>query len=62
MNVLSRALRGDTPSDEELAASTTWPSVSRATTDELRRLGCGDQSQCPPESHKVTRSHRKSAL
>ncbi|MET8014549.1 DNA cytosine methyltransferase [Streptomyces sp. NPDC005271] len=61
MHVLGRALRGDTPSDEELAASSTWPSVSRPTTDELRRLGCGDQSQCPPESHKVTRSRRETA-
>lgn len=61
MHVLSRALRGSVPSEEELAAASTWPSVSRTTTDELRRLGCGDQSQCPPDSHKVTRSRRKSA-
>ncbi|MEU0930646.1 DNA cytosine methyltransferase [Streptomyces malaysiensis subsp. malaysiensis] len=61
MHVLSRALRGDTPSDEELAAAGTWPSVPRTTTEELRHLGCGDQSQCPPESHKVTRSPRKPA-
>ncbi|GAA1892467.1 DNA cytosine methyltransferase [Streptantibioticus ferralitis] len=61
MHVLGMALRGNAPSDEELAAASTWPSVSGATTDELRRLGCGDQSQCPPESHKVTRSRRESA-
>ncbi|MGW0824195.1 DNA cytosine methyltransferase [Streptomyces sp. NPDC002845] len=62
MHVLGRALRGNAPSAEELTAASTWPSVSGATTDELRRLGCGDQSQCPSESHKVTRSHRKSDL
>ncbi|RNG23102.1 DNA cytosine methyltransferase [Streptomyces botrytidirepellens] len=61
MHVLGRALRGDTPSAEELAASSTWPSVSPATTDELRQLGCGDQSRCPPESHKVTRSRQETA-
>lgn len=61
MHVLGRALRGSSPSDEELAAARIWPSVSRTATDELRHLGCGDQSQCPPESHKVTTSRRKSA-
>ncbi|MCP9209334.1 DNA cytosine methyltransferase [Streptomyces sp. NEAU-Y11] len=61
MHVLSRALRGDNPSDAELTASSTWPSVSRATTEELRRLGCGDQGQCPPESHKISPLRRKSA-
>lgn len=61
MHVLGRALRGDAPSDQELAAATTWPSVARTTTDELRLLGCGDQGQCPPESHKVTRLRRKTA-
>ncbi|WP_043218149.1 DNA cytosine methyltransferase [Streptomyces sp. 351MFTsu5.1] len=61
MHVLSRALRGNAPSDDELAAATTWPSVPRTTTSELRVIGCGDQSQCPPDSHKVTRLHRKSA-
>ncbi|MDF4251540.1 DNA cytosine methyltransferase [Streptomyces sp. WMMB303] len=53
MHVLGRALRGAAPSDEELAAAGTWPNVPRATTEELRRLGCGDRSQCPPDSHKV---------
>ncbi|AGP56139.1 DNA cytosine methyltransferase [Streptomyces rapamycinicus] len=61
MHVLGRALRGDAPSDEELAAAGTWPSVPRTTTEELRLLGCGDQSQCSPESHKVTRPLRKPA-
>ncbi|MBU3865633.1 DNA cytosine methyltransferase [Streptomyces sp. 4503] len=61
MHVLGRALRGDAPSDEELAAASTWPSVPRTTTEELRLLGCGDQSQCPPESHKVSRSRPTSA-
>lgn len=61
MHVLSRALRRDAPTDEELAAASTWPSVPQSTTDELRQLGCGDESRCPPESHKVTRSRRKSA-
>ncbi|WP_413800586.1 DNA cytosine methyltransferase [Streptomyces iranensis] len=61
MHVLSRALRGDAPSEEELAAARTWPSVPRATADELRGIGCGDQSQCPPESHKVTRPRSTSA-
>ncbi len=61
MHVLSRALRGNAPSDDELAASVTWPHVPPTTTAELRVIGCGDQGQCPPDSHKVTRSHRKSA-
>ncbi|MEU4996653.1 DNA cytosine methyltransferase [Streptomyces sp. NPDC021622] len=61
MHVLGRALRGNAPSDKELAAASIWPSVSRTTTEDLRRLGCGDQSQCPPESHKVIGSRRKSA-
>ncbi|GAU67829.1 cytosine-specific DNA methyltransferase [Streptomyces sp. NBRC 110611] len=61
MHVLSRALRGNAPSKDELAAATTWPTVPRTTTDELRVIGCGDQSQCPPKSHKITRSRRKSA-
>ncbi|MEW2452644.1 DNA cytosine methyltransferase [Streptomyces albus] len=59
MHVLSRALRGDTPSEEELAAAATWPTVSRATTEELRAIGCGDTSGCPPDSHKVTRLPRR---
>ncbi|GAA1177248.1 hypothetical protein GCM10009654_38170 [Streptomyces hebeiensis] len=61
MHVLSRALRGNAPSDDELAASVTWPPVPPTTTAELRVIGCGDQGQCPPDSHKVTRSHRESA-
>ncbi|MGW5939274.1 DNA cytosine methyltransferase [Streptomyces celluloflavus] len=61
MHVLSRALRGNAPSEDELAAATTWPDVPRTTTTELRAIGCGDQGQCPPDSHKVTRARRKSA-
>ncbi|MFE9887697.1 DNA cytosine methyltransferase [Streptomyces scopuliridis] len=61
MHVLSRALRGNAPSNDELAASVTWPHVPPTTTDELRVMGCGDQGQCPPDSHKLTRSHRESA-
>jgi DNA (cytosine-5)-methyltransferase 1 len=61
MHILGRALRGSAPSNEELAAASTWPSVSGTTTDDLRHLGCGDQSQCPPKSHKVTHPRRKSA-
>ncbi|WP_037809051.1 DNA cytosine methyltransferase [Streptomyces sp. NRRL S-1448] len=61
MHVLSMALRGKAPADEELTAAATWPTVPGATTEALREIGCGDRSQCPPESHKVTRSRRKSA-
>ncbi|MFD9885282.1 DNA cytosine methyltransferase [Streptomyces alboflavus] len=61
MHVLSRALRENAPSSDELAAASTWPAVPSATTDELRRLGCGDQGRCPPESHRVIGSRRKSA-
>ncbi|MFH8563796.1 DNA cytosine methyltransferase [Streptomyces sp. NPDC017988] len=61
MHVLSRALRGDAPSEEELAAATTWPVVPPATTEELRAIGCGDQNRCPPDSHKVNPAPRKSA-
>ncbi len=61
MHVLSRALRGDSPSKEELSAATTWPTVSRTTTEELRAIGCGDQSRCPTESHKVIRPRREPA-
>ncbi|MFE6160095.1 DNA cytosine methyltransferase [Streptomyces sp. NPDC056486] len=61
MHVLSKALRGDAPSDDELEAATTWPSVPQTTTDELRVIGCGDQGRCPPDEHKVTRSARKPA-
>ncbi|MEU1020703.1 DNA cytosine methyltransferase [Streptomyces sp. NPDC005904] len=61
MHVLSRALRGDAPSDTELAAATSWPTVSPTTTEELRVLGCGDQSRCPNTSHAVKRPGRKSA-
>ncbi|OEV27747.1 hypothetical protein AN219_22120 [Streptomyces nanshensis] len=61
MHVLAKALRGTPPSEEELTAANTWPNVSRATTEALRRLGCGDHNQCPRGSHKVTRSRPKSA-
>ncbi|MEW2436855.1 DNA cytosine methyltransferase [Streptomyces caniferus] len=61
MHVLSRALRGDAPTNDELAAATTWHDVPRSTTAELRVIGCGDQSKCPPKSHKVTHSRRTSA-
>ncbi|MFF4951825.1 DNA cytosine methyltransferase [Streptomyces chattanoogensis] len=61
MHVLSSALRGNAPSDDELTAATTWPTVPPPTTDELRVIGCGDQSRCPPESHAVTRARRTSA-
>ncbi|MFF9977598.1 DNA cytosine methyltransferase [Streptomyces erythrochromogenes] len=61
MHVLSRALRGTSPSITELARSETWPTVPEAMVDELRAIGCGDQSLCPPESHKVTRALRTSA-
>ncbi|MFJ9406462.1 DNA cytosine methyltransferase [Streptomyces sp. NPDC101393] len=61
MHVLSRALRSDSPRADELAAATTWLPVPRTTTDELREIGCGDQSRCPPDEHKVTRARRKSA-
>ncbi|SNY88454.1 DNA (cytosine-5)-methyltransferase 1 [Nocardia amikacinitolerans] len=62
MHVLSAAVRGYAPSEDELAAAITWPTASRSTSDELRQLGCGDQGKCPPKSHKVTRSDRTSAL
>ncbi|MEU8498010.1 DNA cytosine methyltransferase [Streptomyces lavendulae] len=61
MHVLSHALRGTAPSDAELAGSTTWPTSSGNTADELRAIGCGDQSRCPQDGHKVTRARRKSA-
>lgn len=61
MHILSMALRGDSPSSEELSAATTWPITARDTTEELRRLGCGDRSQCPPMSHQVTRCPQTSA-
>ncbi|MFE2855158.1 DNA cytosine methyltransferase [Streptomyces lavendulae] len=61
MHVLSHALRGTAPSDAELAGSTTWPTFSGNTADELRAIGCGDQSRCPQNGHKVTRAGRKSA-
>ncbi|GEB50332.1 hypothetical protein SCA03_28830 [Streptomyces cacaoi] len=59
MYVLSKALRGNAPSAAELAAATTWPAVPRATTDQLRAFGCGDQSRCPPDSHKISPPRRK---
>lgn len=62
MHVLSGALHREPPSDEELVAASTWPAVTRTTSDELRLLGCGDQTQCPPGSHKVTRSPQSSDL
>ncbi|MFE3646291.1 DNA cytosine methyltransferase [Streptomyces sp. NPDC059152] len=61
MHVLSKALRGNAPEPHELADARTWPTVPRSTTDELRVIGCGDQGQCPPDSHKVIRPSRKHA-
>jgi DNA (cytosine-5)-methyltransferase 1 len=61
MHVLSRALRGNAPSDEELAAATTWPKVPPTPPDQVREIGCGDPSRCPPGSHKVTPARRPSA-
>ncbi|MFI5981583.1 DNA cytosine methyltransferase [Streptomyces sp. NPDC051555] len=61
MHVLSRALRGIAPTDDELARSASWPAVPDATADELRAIGCGDRSQCPRDGHKVTRAAPKSA-
>jgi len=61
MHVLSHALRSAAPSDDELAGSTTWPTISTALIDELRVIGCGDQSRCPQDGHNVTRPRRKSA-
>ena len=58
MHVLGMALRGTPPTEEELAAATTWPTVSPATTEELRALGCGDGNQCPPPSHKAVKAVR----
>jgi DNA (cytosine-5)-methyltransferase 1 len=62
MHVLGMALRGEPPTEEELSAASTWPIVSRTTSNELRLIGCGDQSKCPAGSHKITRSQRTSAL
>ncbi|MGW5879993.1 DNA cytosine methyltransferase [Nocardiopsis terrae] len=56
MHVLSGAIRRSSPTAAELASATTWPSVSRTTENDLRLLGCGDQSQCPPDSHKAVRT------
>ncbi|MFE7411031.1 DNA cytosine methyltransferase [Streptomyces laurentii] len=61
MHVLSSALRGTAPSKDELTRSTTWPAVTESTAEELRAIGCGDQSRCPQNGHKVTRAARKSA-
>lgn len=61
MHVLSMALRGKAPTKDELRAATTWPTVPGTTTESLREIGCGDRSQCPPKSHKITRSRRKPA-
>ncbi|WP_049568176.1 DNA cytosine methyltransferase [Streptomyces sp. SBT349] len=62
MHILSRALRGRAPSDEELAVAATWPTVPQTYTEELRSRGCGDESRCPPDSHKVSGAPRESAL
>ncbi|ARH92665.1 DNA cytosine methyltransferase [Streptomyces sp. MOE7] len=61
MHVLSMALRGKAPTEDELKAATTWPTVPGTTTESLREIGCGDRSQCPPKSHKVTRVRREPA-
>ncbi|WP_265590234.1 DNA cytosine methyltransferase [Streptomyces profundus] len=61
MHVLSKALRGTPPTKEELAAATTWPAVPASTTENLRVIGCGDHSRCPPDSHKVSGARRKPA-
>lgn len=61
MHVLSMAVRGNAPAKEELTAAATWPTVPGTTTEALREIGCGDGSQCPPNSHKITRSPRKPA-
>ncbi|WP_246102928.1 DNA cytosine methyltransferase [Streptomyces piniterrae] len=61
MHVLSMALHSRPPTDEELTAATTWRTVPGTTTEELRHIGCGDLSQCPPKSHRITRSRRKPA-
>ncbi|WP_194814762.1 DNA cytosine methyltransferase [Nocardia sp. XZ_19_385] len=52
MHVLSAAVLGAPPSEEALAAARSWPNVPATTSDELRALGCGDQSQCPAGSHR----------
>ncbi|NGO68654.1 DNA cytosine methyltransferase [Streptomyces boncukensis] len=62
MHVLSKALRGTTPTQAELCAATTWPTVPSATTDLLRAHGCEDRSRCPTGSHDVTRSRGMSSL
>ncbi|WP_329078730.1 DNA cytosine methyltransferase [Streptomyces niveus] len=61
MHVLSEVLRGTVPSKDELTRSRTWPNVPGTTADELRAIGCGDQSQCPPNGHKTGRATRKPA-
>lgn len=61
MHVLSKALRGTAPSKKELARSATWPAVSATTVDELRAIGCGDQSKCPPAEAKAAQATRKSS-
>ncbi|MFB7899531.1 DNA cytosine methyltransferase [Streptomyces xiamenensis] len=62
MHVLSTVLRGKAPSEEELAAAATWPAVPGTTTEALRVIGCGDESRCPPGSHKVSAVRPESAL
>jgi DNA (cytosine-5)-methyltransferase 1 len=62
MHVLGMALRGRPPSNEELTAATTWPSVAPEVTGRLRAIGCGDGRRCPPASHKNTDSRRGSVV
>ncbi|MCF2529193.1 DNA cytosine methyltransferase [Yinghuangia soli] len=59
MHILGMALRDSAPSDGELTAAQSWPPVPQPTTDALRRIGCGDRSTCPPDSHKVSRRRSK---
>ncbi|WP_116206862.1 DNA cytosine methyltransferase [Amycolatopsis circi] len=59
MHVLSRALRDKAPTKKELARSATWPAVPATTAEELRAIGCGDQSQCPLAESKTAQSTRK---
>ncbi|MBF6349003.1 DNA cytosine methyltransferase [Nocardia flavorosea] len=61
MHVLSTVLHDCAPAPEQLASANTWPEVSESTSEELRHLGCGDRSQCPPEAHKAIHSEQDSA-
>jgi DNA (cytosine-5)-methyltransferase 1 len=56
MHVLSTVLLRSAPTDDQLTSAATWPDVTRTTMDELREIGCGDHSQCPPDSHKDSHS------